>query len=325
MKVVVMRRMLVIFMLCLLAPVAMAQSDNWPNRPIRVVIPFGAGSGGDVIPRVLFDQLTLQLGQPIVVENRGGAGGSIGASMAAKAAPDGYTLLAHSSAHTIAPAIYPNLPYDAAEDFVAVGPVGSVLTVLVVPASLGVDNVKEFVAAAKAKPGTFNFASVGAGSAVHFAAERFRLGAGFEAVHIPFKSGAEALTELLAGRITYYFCPAATALPHIREGRLKALLVSGHKRIAELPDVPTTAEAGFADADYTFWVGVLAPAKTPPAIVARLNAEMAKAVENPKTRERLATMGVEPWPMSPAEFDALVKKEVATYTAFAKKVGLKAN
>lgn len=319
-----MRRVCISLLMCLFASAAAAQ-DSWPSKPIRVVIPFGAGSGGDVIPRVLFDQLAPQLGQPIVVENRGGAGGSIGASMAAKAAPDGYTFLAHSSAHTIAPAIYPNLNYDVANDFVAVAPVGTVLTVLVVPESTGFKTAQDLVAAAKAKPGTFNFASVGAGSAVHFAAERFRLGAGFDAVHIPFKSGAEALTELLAGRVTYYFCPVATAMPHIRNGRLRALLVSGHTRAEELPDVPTTSQAGFADADYTFWVGVFAPAKTPPEVVAKLNAEMLKAVAVPKVRERLAQMGVQPYPLSPAEFDALVKKEVATYIAFAKATGLKPN
>lgn len=319
-----MRRVYISLLMGLLASAAAAQ-DSWPSKPIRVVIPFGAGSGGDVIPRVLFDELAPRLGQPIVVENRGGAGGSIGASMAAKATPDGYTFLAHSSAHTIAPAIYPNLNYDVVGDFVAVAPVGTVLTVLVVPESTGFKTAQDLVAAAKAKPGTFNFASVGAGSAVHFAAERFRLGAGFEAVHIPFKSGAEALTELLAGRITYYFCPVATAMPHIRDGRLRALLVSGHTRSAELPDVPTTSQAGFADADYTFWVGVFAPAKTPPEVVAKLNAEMLKAVAVPKVRERLAQMGVQPYPLSPAEFDALVKKEVATYIAFAKATGLKPN
>jgi tripartite-type tricarboxylate transporter receptor subunit TctC len=320
-----MRRSLILGLMAILAAGAGASAETYPSKTIRVIIPFGAGSATDVIPRIVFDQLARQLGQAIVVENRGGAGGTIGASAVAKADPDGYTLLVNSSAHSITPAIYSNLPYDVASDFVAVGAIGSVPNVLIVAPSKGLKTLKAFVDTAKAKPGTFNFASVGVGSAVHLSAERFRIAAGYEAVHIPFKGGAEALTEVIAGRVDYYFCPIATALPHIRDGRLLALAVSSPQRASALPDVPTTLESGFADSDYTFWIGMFAPAKTPREIVDKLNAEMAKAVADPAVREKLATLGVELMPMAPAQFDAHVKGEIARYATFAKAAGLKPN
>ena len=319
-----MRRSLIVGAALIAASLA-AQADTYPSKPIRAIIPFGAGSATDVIPRIVFDELSARLGQPIIVENRGGAGGTIGAAAVAKADPDGYTLLVNSSAHTITPAIYPNLAYDAAVDFASVGAIGSVPNVLIIAPAKGIRTLKEFVDTAKAKPGTFNFASVGVGSAVHLSAERFRIAAGYEAVHIPFKGGAEALTEVIAGRVEYYFCPIATALPHIRDGRLLGLAVSSPKRASALPDVPTTLESGFSDSDYTFWIGAFAPAKTPKEIVEKLNREMAAAVASPAVREKLLTLGVEAMPMSPAEFDAYVKGELARYATFAKAAGLKPN
>jgi tripartite-type tricarboxylate transporter receptor subunit TctC len=312
-------------LVALSAAVAGAQADSYPSKPIRAIIPFGAGSATDVIPRIVFDELSARLGQPIIVENRGGAGGTIGAAAVAKADPDGYTLLVNSSAHTITPAIYPNLTYDPATDFAGVGAIGSVPNVLIIAPSKGIKTLKAFVDTAKAKPGSFNFASVGVGSAVHLSAERFRIAAGYEAVHIPFKGGAEALTEVIAGRVEYYFCPIATALPHIRDGRLLGLAVSSPKRASALPDVPTTLEAGYADSDYTFWIGAFAPARTPKEIVEKLNREMAAAVASPAVRDKLATLGVEAMPMSPTEFDAYVKGELARYATFAKAAGLKPN
>jgi tripartite-type tricarboxylate transporter receptor subunit TctC len=320
-----MRRGLIFGLTFVLAACGSALGQSYPTKPIRVIIPFGAGSAVDIIPRIVFDQLASQLGQPIIVENRGGAGGTIGSLAVAKADPDGYTLLVTSSAHTITPAIYPNLTYDVGRDFVAVGAIGNVPNVLIISPAKGHKTVQEFVAAAKAKPGTFNFASVGVGSAVHLSAERFRIAAGYEAQHIPFKGGAEALTEVLSGRVEYYFCPIATALPHIREGKLLGLAVSSPKRASALPDVPTTLEAGYVDSDYTFWIGAFAPAKTPKEIVDKLNREMAAAVTSPAVREKLATLGVEAMPMSPAEFDAHVKGELARYATFAKAAGLKPN
>jgi tripartite-type tricarboxylate transporter receptor subunit TctC len=308
-----------------LALASPAAAQNYPNRAVTIIIPFGAGSATDVIPRIVFDEMSARLGQSIIVENRGGAGGTIGAAAVAKAEPDGYTILVNSSAHTITPAIYPNLSYDAASDFVAIGAIGNVPNVLIIAPSKGIRTLAEFVAAAKAKPGSFNFASVGIGSAVHLSAERFRMSAGYEAVHIPFKGGAEALTEVIAGRVEYYFCPIATALPHVRDGKLLGLAVSSPKRAAALPDVPTTLESGYPDSDYTFWIGMFAPAKTPKEIVEKLNREMSAAVASPAVKAKLATLGVEVMPMTPAEFDAYVKAELVRYATFAKAAGLKPN
>ena len=274
-------------LLVLLSASPNAWADVWPDRPIRTVIPFGAGSATDVIPRIVFERMSSQLGQPMVVENRAGAGGSIGTAMVAKAKPDGYTLLAHSSAHTIAPSIYGNLGFHPANDFAAIGSMGSVPNVLIISPSKGIKTLREFVAKAKAKPGSFNFASVGVGSAVHLSAERFRVSAGYEAVHIPFKGGPEALTEVIAGRVDYYFCPIATALPHIKDGRLLALAVSSPTRAASLPDVPTTLEAGYPDSDYTLWVGLFAPAGTAPTIVQRLHSEMQARAEGADRRREV--------------------------------------
>jgi tripartite-type tricarboxylate transporter receptor subunit TctC len=311
--------------LLVLLSASTAWAESWPERPIRVVIPFGAGSATDVVPRIVFERMSAQLGQSVVVENRGGAGGTIGTAMVAKAKPDGYTLLTHSSAHTIAPLIYSNLSYHPAEDFAAVGSMGNAPNVLIISPSKGIKTLHDFVAKAKAKPNSFSFASVGVGSAVHLTAERFRVSAGYDAVHIPFKGGAEALTEVIAGRVDYYFCPISTALPHIKEGRLLALAVSSPTRAILLPQVPTTLESGFPDSDYTFWIGTFAPKGTAPEIVQRLYREMQVAMKVPTVAERLVQLGLEPMPLTPAEFGALVAREVVTNGEFARKAGLKVN
>jgi tripartite-type tricarboxylate transporter receptor subunit TctC len=302
-----------------------AFAQAWPSKPIRVIIPFGAGSATDIIPRIVSDPLSSQLGQPIVVENRVGAGGTLATAAVAKADADGYTLLATSSAHTITPAVYANLPYDPVADLAAVIPFGSLPNVLIISPAKGFKTIQEMVAAAKAKPGSFNYASVGVGSGTHLSVERFRLSAGFEAVHVPFRGGPEALTEVLAGRVDFYFCPINTALPYIRDGRLLALVVNSGKRAAELPEVPTTLEAGYRDADLPIWIGMFAPAKSPRDIINRLHAETAKALQVPATREKLAKTGVEPMLMSPADFDARVRKEIETNGAVARAAGIKPN
>jgi len=309
----------------LLAACAAAQAESYPVRPIRVIIPFGPGSAIDVIPRIVFEEMSRRLGQPIVVENRGGAGGTIGAAAVAKAQGDGYTLLVNSAAHTIAPSVYANLLYDTAKDFAPVGTMGNVPNVLIIAPQKGVRTLAEFVTLARAKPGALNFASVGVGSAVHLSAERFRVAASYEAVHIPFKGGAEALTEVITGRVDYYFCPIATALPHIRDGKLVALAVSTPTRASLLPDVPTTLEAGYPDSDFTFWVGMFAPATTPKDIIEKLNREMAAAAAAPAVREKLAALGVEAMPLSSGEFGAYVDAELTRYATFAKAAGLKPN
>jgi tripartite-type tricarboxylate transporter receptor subunit TctC len=300
-----------------------AAAQAWPARSIRAFVTAGAGSAVDVVPRVVFDQLATQLGQPIVVENRGGAGGTIAVTMVARAAPDGYTILAASSALTVAPWLHASLPYDTSRDLAAVAALGSIPNVLVTSPLNGSKTIAQFVAAARAKPGSFNYTSTGVGTATHMSAERFRVSAGIEAVHIPTKSGPEALTEVLSGRADFYLCPLSTALPFIRDGKVLGLAVSGAKRRPELPDVPTTAESGFAEADYTFWLGLFAPAKTARDIVRRLHDETVKAMRAPIVAEKLATLGVAPLPMAPEEFDTVVKTEIASNALLVKAAGIR--
>ena len=310
---------------CLLSMQAAASAQSWPAHPIRVIIPFGAGSATDVVPRIVFEQLSSQLGQPIVVENRTGAGGTLGTGTVAKADADGYMLLAHSNAFSVAPAIYANLPYDTEKDFAAIIPFGSLPAVLVMSPSKGFKTIQEMVAAAKAKPGTFNYGSVGVGSGTHLSAEKLKLGAGFDAVHIPFRGGPDALTEIIAGRVDFYFCPINTALPFIRAGKLVALVTNGAARSPELPDVPTTLEAGYKGAEFPIWIGMLAPAQTPRSIIDRLNSEAIKAIQVPATQERLAKAGIAPLVMTPSEFDARIKAEIVSNIAVAKAAGIKPN
>jgi tripartite-type tricarboxylate transporter receptor subunit TctC len=242
----------------------------------------------------------------------------------AKAEPDGYTLLANGSAHTIAPALYKSLPYDAARDFVPVVPIGSSPSVLVVSPSKGIATAQTLVAAAKARPGALNFSSVGIGTATHLSAERFVSSAGINAVHIPFKGGAEAMLDVIAGRVDFFFGPVALVLPHIRDGKLAGLAVNGHKRSATLPDVPTLQEAGFRDAEYPIWFGLFAPARTPSAVVDKLNHETLRALRSPALRDKLSGLGVEAMAMTPQEFKAHVEKEIALNATLAKQAGLKA-
>jgi tripartite-type tricarboxylate transporter receptor subunit TctC len=304
-----------------LSPVA---AQTWPAKPVRAIIPFGAGSTTDIIPRVVFEQLAAQIGHGIVVENRSGAGGTIGTAFAAKADADGYTLLVHSNAHTIAPSLYPNLSYDPARDFAAVIPLGSLPCVLVVSPEKGFKTVDDLVKAAKAKPGALTFSSVGVGSATHLSAERFRLSAGIEALHVPFRGGSEAMTEVMAGRIDFFFGPVGLVLPLIRDGKLAALTLNGAKRSAALPDVPTTQEAGFVDAEYPIWIGVFLPAATPRDVVEKLHGETATALKSAKVSSKLLALGVDPIAMTTSEFDVYVRKEIALNAGLVKAIGLKA-
>lgn len=298
------------------------EASNWPSRPIRAIVPFAPGTGADVVARLVFNQLSIQLGQQIVVENRGGAGGTIGTAMVAKAEPDGYTILGHSTSHTIAPALHASLPYDVANDLAAVAPFGRMPTALIIAPSKGFKTIQEFVGAAKA--GKFTYASAGVGSTTHLTAERFRLSAGFEAVHVPFRGGGFR-PEVASGRIDFGFSPIAVAIPDIHDGRLIALGVSSRQRASALPDVPTTLEAGYPNSDYALWMGVFVPGKTPRAIVNRLHEEIEKALNEPSLRTRLANLDVEPMKMTPAEFDAYIREEIVTEGALAKAAGLKPN
>jgi tripartite-type tricarboxylate transporter receptor subunit TctC len=235
--------------LCLALMACKAEAETWPTKPLHAIVPIAAGSSVDLVARVVLDQLSAQLGQSVIVENRPGAGQTMGAALAAKAEPDGYTLLVNSSAHTIAPALHPNLSYDPARDFIAVALLGATPFVLVVPPDRGFKTAADLVSAARAKPGTFNYSSPGVGSGSHLSAERFRIAADVKATHVPFKGGVEAMTEVMAGRIDFFFVVLGPALPHIREGKLAALAVNSAQRSAAVPDIPTTAEAGFKDAE----------------------------------------------------------------------------
>ncbi len=299
-----------------------AEAQTWPTKPLKAIIPIAAGSITDIVPRIVFEQLSVQLGQPVVVENRPGGALTIGTAAVAKADPDGYTLLANSSAHAITPALHSNLSYDPGRDFAAVIPLGVVPSVLVVHPARGYKSVADFVAAAKAKPDTMNFASAGVGTGTHLGSIRLQMSAGMRAVHVPFKSGPEALTEVIAGRLDFFLVPVGVALPHIKEGKLTALVVNTPKRAAALPDVPTVAEAGLTNAEYPFWLGVFLPAKTPRDIVEKLNREIDKALQEPKVRDKLAALGVEPMTMSASEFNAYVAKEIVDSAALVKAAGL---
>ena len=287
-----------------------AAAQDWPAKPIRAFIPFAAGSATDIIPRAVFDQLSPVLGQPIVIENRGGAGGALGVGEVTRAEPDGYTILADSSALTVAPWIVTDLPYDTAKDLSAVIPLGKNGNVLVVNPAKGWKTVQDLVAAAKANPGTINYGSAGVGTATHVSAERFRASAGFEATHIPYKGGAEALTDLLGGRIDFYFCPISTALPLIHDGRLTALAISTPTRASDLPDVPTTLEAGYPDSDYTVWYGVFMPAKTPRDIVQKFYRAATGVLQSPAMQQKLKQLAVDPFPMTPEQFDQYDAKDL---------------
>ncbi len=317
--------LLLVMSFVLSAPGSPAFAEDWPQKPIKMVVPFGPGSASDVLPRIVFEPLQTQLGQSIVIENRAGAGGTIGAIQAARSQPDGYTLLVHSSGLALAPTLFPNLGFRPDTDLVAIAMIGSVPNVLIVPPSKGIKTIGEFVAYARANPGKLSFASSGVGSALHLSAERFRLAAGFEAVHVPFKSGSEAMTEVITGRVDYFFAPLATVLPFIREGQVVALAVSSRTRAEQLPDVPTTIEAGFPDSDYTPWFGIFGPAGIPAAIVLKLNQEIIKAMQSPGAREKLQKSGVQLTPISSEEFSTLLRDEIGTMGEFLRKTGLNAN
>jgi tripartite-type tricarboxylate transporter receptor subunit TctC len=315
---------LAVALLCAAVPHAHAQGQGWPVRPIRVIVPLTPGSATDVLARVVSEQLSAQLGQPIFVENRPGAGNTIGMSAVAKADPDGYTLLINSSTHTVTPATRATLGFEMNE-LAAIVPLANMPVVMVVSPSKGYKTLADFVAAAQAKPGSVNYASAGAGNSSHLNGERFRRAAGFEAVHLPFKGAPEALTEVIAGRADFYFSPLINALPLIKDGQLQPLAVSGSSRASALPQVPTTMEAGYPNSEYNFWAGMFAPVKTPAAIREKLYAESVKALQQPAIRDKLLNLGADPMPLTSAQFEALVKSEIETNTQIVNAAGIKVN
>jgi tripartite-type tricarboxylate transporter receptor subunit TctC len=305
----------------LVLSLSVAAADQWPSRAITAISTVSAGNAADTVARVVFEQLSKQLGQSIVIENRTGAGGVTGSASAAHADPDGYTLLLQTSSQGSAIVLHKTLPYDPVNDFIPVAMFGVQPSVLVVNPNKGWKTVADLIKAAKANPGKLNFASAGVGSASHFAAAKLLIAAGIDAQHIPFR-GAEGLNELIAGRIDFYFVPIAPAVPHIKNGRVLPLAVSTPKRAVMLPEVPTIIEAGYPTAEYIFWGGLALPAKTPRDIVNKLHDETNKALNAPAVRERLATLGVEPMPMSVDQFGKFVSNDIAGIVKLGKDIHL---
>jgi len=306
----------------LLSPFAAAAQSGYPNKPIRVIVPFAAGSTTDIIARAISDKMGQSMGQTLVIDNRGGASGTIGQAAVAQAAPDGYTIMIHSSSHTVSPSTFAKLPFDTVGDFVGVTPISTTPNVLVMSPSKNIKTLQELLSAARAKPGSMNFASAGQGSATHLNAEKFKLAAKIDATNIPFKGSAEAVTEVIAGRVDYYFSPIAPVIGQIRNGQLLPLAVGSPKRASALPQVPTTAEAGVPGSEFNFWIGMMAPAKTPKEIVNRLHDEVVKALNTPEVKERFATLGADAWTLSPEQFDSYIRDEIKSNAVLVKAAGL---
>ncbi|HWM80448.1 MAG TPA: tripartite tricarboxylate transporter substrate binding protein [Pseudolabrys sp.] len=314
------KKLVFLVVVSLMASAGFALAQDWPSRPVRVVVPFSPGGAVDVIARAVLDQVSKQLKQPFVIETRVGAGGTIGAAVVAKSDPDGYTFLVHSSSHTVAPALYAKLTYSAADDFVPVAMLAKQPTILFVSSAKGYKSISDFVDAGK--KGNLSYGSGGVGNATHLNAERFLQSAGFKAVHVPFKGSPEALTEVLAGRIDFSFSALLPALSLLQDGKIVALATSSASRSATLPNVPTTLEAGFPNSDYEFWIGMMAPQKTPPAITDTLNREITKVLAMPQIQEKLKLLGAEVMPMTKDAFGKLIKDEIAANKKIVAAAGL---
>jgi tripartite-type tricarboxylate transporter receptor subunit TctC len=318
-----MKKLLLAVVSCLLCAVPLAHAQPYPSKPIRFVVPFPPGGPLDIMGRGIAQKLQEAWGQPVVVENRPGAGGGIGADLVAKSPGDGYTLLMGAvSTHAINPSLYAKIPYDPQKDFVPVALVAQVPNVLVVNPSLPVQTVQELIAYARAKPGTLSFGSGSTGSTGHLAGELFKTEAGVDMVHIPYKGGAPAMQDLLAGQTQLMFDNLANALPQVKAGKLRALAVTTLKRAPSVPDLPTIAESGLPGFDLTTWFGIFVPAGTPPETVARFNAEIVKALASKELVDRLATMGTTPPENNtPERFAAFVRTEAAKYAQVVKSSG----
>jgi len=300
--------------LAALAISASAQAQVYPAKPIRMIVAYPPGGGTDIVGRMVAQKLGETLGQGVLVENRGGASGNIGTELAARAAPDGYTILMGNVApNAINVSLFKNLPFDPVADFVPVSLVASTPNILVVHPSIPARTVKEVIALAKAKPGTLNFASAGVGSSSHLAGELFRILAGADIVHVPYKGAGPAIVDVLSGQVQLYFATMPAAMPHVKSGKLAPVAVTSSRRSQALPDLPTTAEAGVPGYEASTWYGVLAPAHTPAAVIARLHENIVKILAVSETRARLADQGFEPVGNSPEEFGAYIKSEIAKW------------
>jgi len=316
------RRCRSLAVLALAALAGLASAQDYPTRPIKFIVPYPPGGGTDVIARILQEPLAAELGQPIIIENKGGAAGNVGTDVAAKASPDGYTILFTLSSHTINPKLYDKLPFDVERDFAPITLATLVPQILVAHPSVPANNVKELIALAKANPGKLNYASVGTGSPAHIAGELLKLKTGIDMVHVPYKGGGPAVVDTIGGQVQLAFVSMPAAWQHVKAGKLKAIAVTSARRAAVAPDLPTIAET-VPDYVVDSWYGALAPAKTPPAAIAKLNAAFAKVLENPQVKERLLAQGAEAAPSSPAEFDRRIKDELAKWELVIKSAGIK--
>jgi len=317
------RRSRVLVLASLLALAASAIAQDYPTRPIKFVVPYPPGGGTDVVARILVDPLAAELGQPIVIDNRGGAAGNLGTDIVAKSPADGYTILFTLSSHTINPKLYEKLPFDVERDFAPISLAAQIPQILVANPSVPITSVKELIAYAKANPGKLNYASVGIGSPAHIAGELLKLKTGIDMVHVPYKGGGPAVTDTIGGQVQLAFVSLPAALQHVKSGRLRAIAVTSAKRSASAPDVPTIAESGVPDYAVESWYGALAPAKTSPATVARLNAAFLKVLGDPQVKERLFAQGAEAAPSTPAEFDRVIKEELAKWELVIKTARIK--
>ena len=304
--------------------IAEAGEDGWPQRPLRLVVPFPAGSSTDIIARIVAQKLSHQLGQQIVIENRAGASGNIGADAVAKATPDGYTIgIATASTHAVAASLSPNLPYDPIRDFAPVAMIGSQPYVLVLHPALPAHNLAELIALAKAKPGTLNYGSAGVASLAHLATELFASMAGVNIVHVPYKSSSQSMTDMITGRLDMQFATIAPSLPNIRAGQLRALVTSGKTRVAALPELPTVAEAGIAGYEAALWVSFVVPSDTPPKIIARLNREVNDVLESSDGTEALVAQGMAPEPGPPEALTERIRGDIEKWRGVAARAGIR--
>ncbi len=315
-------RFFLILFLALLTGVA--EGQTYPSRPIRLIVPFPPGGSNDIVARMVATQLGERLGQQVVIDNRGGAGGVLGSDLAAKSPPDGYTLLLISVAYAFGPALYKNLPYDPERAFAPVGILGSGAAALTVHPSLPVNTVQELIALAKAKPGTLNYASAGVGSLQHLACALFMIQAGIDVVHVPYKGGGPAMADVIAGQAQIVMPSLIQVVPHIKSGRLRVLGTSGTRRSAVLPDVPTISESGVPGYEAHNWWGILAPAGTPAPVVEKLHKDLTSVLSSRETEKRFETEGAEVVRMTPAEFGRFISAELVKWSRVAREVGIKA-
>ena len=316
-----MKKTLVILAL-LFTPFALAQ-DNYPSRPIKLIVPFPPGGATDIVGRLVAQRLQEALGQPVVVENKAGAGSNIGSEQVAKAAPDGYTLLLGTIANATNMSIYKNMSYDTLRDFAPVTQTMAAPSVLVVTNALPAINLKELIGLAKAQPGKLSFASSGAGGSPHLAGELLKLRAGIDIIHVPYKGAAPALVDVVSGVVSMGFKTALSAIPHMQSGKLKPVAVAATKRLAQIPNVPTMVEAGLPDFEVSSWNGVLAPAKTPPEIIARLNQALVRILATQDVKERFAAQAAEPVGSTPEQFRAYIQSEIDKWAQVVKASGAK--